>query len=349
MSLFCLATSQVHAEVTNVSGSGLVWSDSYNQVTPYGAFDIASPDATPLAYGTSGVTQYNIKTWASTHVGDGNLYASATPVMQTLRASSAVASIGGTENGASVRSFSNGHEVVVDAGTTGLSVGDAITLKFTLRIDGAMALGITPSSGGILLPSEYGYAASTSGSMSYMVYDLEADPYEFALSFSYKANATYGYSIDQYGLDVLTDTFSSNGNYTSNGGLSYTYLPNVNIDNTVSPVPLSVDPLDPSAGLVRPVDSGYVDIYLDTVVGHHLSLVGQLDTEAKAWGDLQMYALSDFSSTFDAEVTSVIPGAELVGLQAGVAAVPEADTWAMLLAGLGMVGTMARRRNQARV
>jgi MYXO-CTERM domain-containing protein len=32
-----------------------------------------------------------------------------------------------------------------------------------------------------------------------------------------------------------------------------------------------------------------------------------------------------------------------------VAAVPEADTWAMLLAGLGLVGAMARRRKQAEI
>jgi 5'-nucleotidase / UDP-sugar diphosphatase len=33
-----------------------------------------------------------------------------------------------------------------------------------------------------------------------------------------------------------------------------------------------------------------------------------------------------------------------VGLQAGIAPVPEADTWAMLLVGLGLVGFAVRRR-----
>ncbi len=341
LSLFCLAA---HAEVTNVSGGGLVFDSGGHFIGAYGDFDVASPDDKPVSYGAPGVNQSNIKAWASANVGDANLYASATPVQQTLRASSAVASIGGTENRASVRSLSNRHEVVVGAGTTGLNVGDAITLKFTLRVDGTMALGNTPYPPGtvISLPPTYGYAASAFATMVYEVYDLDVDGYEYRLRFEHSAYASYGYSQDQY-TDVLSDTFTSSGFFTSDGGFSYTDLLGVSIENIVSPVPLYADPLVSSSGIVRSVDTGYVDIFLDTVVGHTLSLVGQIDTEAHAWGNLQMYALSDFASTFDAEVSSVIPGVELVGLQAGVAAVPEADTWAMLLAGLGLVGFAAGR------
>lgn len=343
MSMLCLAASHAHAEVTSVSGGGLAWSSAWVP-SSYGDFNVSSSNTSPVSYGAPVVTGSNVRTWASSNAGDANFFASATPVMQTWRASSAVSSVGGTENDASVRSYAQGHEVYVAPTAAGVNIGDPVTLKFTLRVDGKMALGNTPYPPGtsISLPSTYGYAASASALMSYEVYDLNVDQYEFALRFEHNAYASYGYSKDQY-TDVLTDTLSSGGRYTSDGGLNYTSLAGVSIDNTVSPVPLSADPLSSPPGIVRPVDTGYVTIYLNTYVGHTLSLLGQLDTEAKAWGDLRMYALSDFGSTFDAEVTPMTAGVELVGVQAGVAPVPEADTWAMLLVGLGLVGFAARR------
>jgi hypothetical protein len=148
---------------------------------------------------------------------------------------------------------------------------------------------------------------------------------------------------DQY-TDVLTDTFSTSGRYTNDGGDTWINLAGVNIENITSPVPLAINPTTP-AGWVRQVDSGFLTITLDTYVGHVLSFGGQLVTDADAWGDLRMYALNDFGSTFDAEVTPLNnAGVELIGLQAGVTPVPEPEIYGMMLAGLGLIGFMVRRR-----
>lgn len=345
VSAFCLAagSAQAATQGTSVFGGGAVYSNFATVYTPYGDFNINSPGFSPVAYGAPVVTGANLWNWSASHAGDGNFYASATPATQTLRSASAAASIGGTENRAQVTSGYQGHLVTVAATSTGVNVGDAVTLQFALRVDGTLAAdnGVYPPGTAITLPSEYGYAASATVSMNYLVYDLDVDNEVAALKFQYDANTTYGYSKDQY-TDVKSDTFSSIGRYTNDSGWNWTDLAgNVQIDNTQSPVPLVVGTTPRN---VHAVDTGYVIITLDTYVGHTLSIDASLYTEAAGWGDLRMAALSDFGSTFDAEITSLTPGVTLLGIQAGVAAVPEADTWAMLLAGLGLVGFAARRR-----
>jgi hypothetical protein len=343
MSVLCLVTSPVYASPgATVSGGGAVWSNFATVHSPYGDFEVNSPSFSPVSYGTPLAT--SLWSWSGSHTGDANLYASATPLMQTLRASSAVASQGGTENLAWAQGSYRGQQVYVAAGSSGLNVGDAVTLQFSLRVEGTLAAGngAYPPGTMIALPSEYGYASSASASMQYAVYDLNVDNEVAALQFQYDVDTTYGYSKDQYS-DVLTDTFSSYGMYTNDGGWNWTALAgNVQIDNILSPVPLSADVT--TAKNERLVDTGYVIITLDTFVGNTLMIDGSLYTEAAGWGDLRMAALSDFGSTFDAEVTSLTAGVDLVGLQAGIAPVPEADTWAMLLAGLGLVGFAVGRR-----
>jgi hypothetical protein len=346
MFLATTAVGQAHAEVTSVYGGGDIFSNEGWTDTPYGGFSVSAPDASPLSYGAPSVTKANIKSWAAANLGDADLYASATPMTQTLRASSATSSNGGTENRVSAVSKFNNHEVTVSP--TSSNIGDPVTLKFVLRLDGTMALGNTTYSPGTILslPSTYGYAASAGTSMTYEVFDLNVDSEVAALTFKYQAYGTYGYVKDQY-TDVLTDTFSTSGSYTNNGGDTWTNLAGENIENIISPVPLAINPTTP-AGWLHQVDSGFVTITLDTYVGHVLSFGGQLVTDADAWGDLRMYALNDFGSTFDAEVIPLNnAGVELIGLQAGVAQVPELDTYGMMLAGLGLIGFMVRgRRNE---
>ena len=352
-SVVCLVAGNAHA--TSVSGVQEIWTNAGGTHNVYGDFNLNSPGASPVSYGAPSVTQTNIQSWAASHVGGANMYASVTPMMQTWRASSAASSNGGTENKASVLGSSTRTQtVVVAAGTSGLNLGSQVTLQFTLRVDGTMALGNTAYPPGIFigLPPEYGYAASATETMSYQVFKLDTlgrISEEASLDFQHNASATYGYSKDQY-TDVLTDTFWSYGHYVSNGTNGTTFLSsNADIENILSPVPSWVAPNPGVPGLVRPVDTGYVTISLDAHIGDTLLIEGKLYTEAHAWGDLRMYALSDFSSTFDTEVTSLTAGVELQGLQAGVAAVPEPETYALMLAGLGLVGWMARRRKETEV
>jgi len=342
VSMFCLAASNASAYTvytgagTNIYGGGLVWNGGVPSSS--GNFDLSSGTLSPLSSGSPAVTAANIWSWSSSHVGDSNTYASATPVTQTLRASSAASSLAGTQNTGSAYASYQGKTVYVSP--TGLSMGAPVTLKFTLRVDGTMAVGNTayPPGTFIGLPSNYGYGASASASMLYEVYDPKSDAP--ILTFQYDASAYYGYSKGEY-TDGLNDTFSSLGHYETSSG--WTDLAgNVVIDNSQSPVPVGIDLT--TAKNVHPVDTGYVDIFVNTFAGKTLTINSRLYTEAYGTGDLRMTALSDFGSTFDAEITSMTPGVELVGLQAGVAAVPEADTWAMLLAGLGLVGFVARRR-----
>lgn len=344
MSVLCLMASPVYASPgATVSGGGAVWSNFATVYSPYGDFNVNSPSFSPVSYGAPLAT--SIWPWSGSHTGDANLYASATPLMQTLRSSSAVASQGGTENRAWAQSDYQGQLVTVAAGSSGLSVGDAVTLQFSLRVEGTLAAGngAYPPGTAIGLPSEYGYAAAALASMRYSVYDLNVDNEVAALQFQYDVRTTYGYSKD-LNSDVLTDTFSSYGMYTNDGAWNWTALAgNVQIDNTQYGVPNTVDVL--TARNERLVDTGYVLITLETLVGNTLMIDGSLYTEAGGWGDLRMTALSDFGSTFDAEVTSLTAGVDLVGLQAGIAPVPEADTWAMLLVGLGLVGFAVRRRS----
>jgi MYXO-CTERM domain-containing protein len=66
---------------------------------------------------------------------------------------------------------------------------------------------------------------------------------------------------------------------------------------------------------------------------------------------LGLYALEQDPTTnrnTGAILQTLIGNASVVDGVLTVSAIPEADTWAMLLAGLGLVGTLARRRNGSR-
>ena len=52
------------------------------------------------------------------------------------------------------------------------------------------------------------------------------------------------------------------------------------------------------------------------------------------------------AGTFSLRASGSVAGSNLIGAQYGVTAVPEPETFAMLLAGLGLVGVTARRRNK---
>lgn len=93
------------------------------------------------------------------------------------------------------------------------------------------------------------------------------------------------------------------------------------------------------------VDSGLVILSIATFIGHTLMIDAFLRTEVGGFGDLSEADLSDFGSSFSVRTVVLTPGVELVGLQ--VAAVPEPQTYAILLSGLLMVGGALRRRQRA--
>ena len=90
--------------------------------------------------------------------------------------------------------------------------------------------------------------------------------------------------------------------------------------------------------------SSFMSVVFDVVAGHRYSLVSRLDVSADD------NASVDFYGTASLESILVTPGMNLdvgSGTTYAVAAIPEPETYALLLAGLGLVGWASRRRNRA--
>ncbi|MBS1143016.1 MAG: hypothetical protein H6R14_422 [Proteobacteria bacterium] len=344
LSAFFLACGPAHAGFADTNTTVYLTADEYSGGVLHTEHDSVIPGSIAQTFGAPSVTSGNLFNWSATNVGAHSAFAMTEPSMQTLRSSVAVSSSGGTEYNAILKSAYNGHLITVGAGTSGLNAGDPITLNFTLHLDGTMVVGNShyPVGVGHIFPNTYGYAAATSATMDYKVFaDGQDTP---TVAFHYQGDATYGYYTEP-AYDVRTDTYSSFGRYSTDGASTWTDLAsNESYDKTISPVPLVEVPGSPSSMRIHTINTGPIVLSMDSHVGDTLMLMGSLVTEARANGFLRMTALSDFGSTFDAEVTSSTPGIQILGLQAGIAPVPEASTYAMFLAGLGLIGFVARRR-----
>jgi hypothetical protein len=344
MAGFAQAQTSFLAPRTSVDLSTVEWASTPTS-TNYSSTLPGAP-LSPQTYGSPTVSSANLFTWSASNVGAHSAYASTTPAMQTLRSSIAVSSVGGTEYDGTLNSAFQGQQISIGAGTSGLAAGAPVTLNFMLHLGGTMAVGNSsyPPGAILLLPSTYGYAASASALLNYEVYALGQD--SPTVAFHYEGYASYGYSQGEYS-DTLTDTFSSQGRYSTDGTWNWTDLStNDAYDHTVSPVPLAVGPGSPGSRRVHVINTGLFTLAMNAHVGDTFEILGSLSTEAKAWGDLRMTAMSDFGSTFDADISSTTPGIEITGIQAGIAPVPEPEGYAMLLAGLGLLGFVARRRQR---
>lgn len=323
-----------------MAASTRVDGEVYLNGTPLGVYEKVELAAVPMVYGSHTVTSADYRTWGLANPGDIYRFAKLDPDTQTLRSASAASAYGnGLQTSVSTRGLIEGKEFTVGAGTSKLGIGDTVTLKIELHLDGVMALGKTAFVVETGHPPAWGYGALTMMTMNYAVFEVGNDTPLVRLA--YNADASYGYSTDGTPNDILTDTFRAWGYYDV--GDSRTSLPTIFEDHTQSPV-IAHDWPFAAQQRIHLVDPGVLTFFVDTHVGSTLLFDGFINTEAVAIGDSRMTALSDFGSTFDAEMTPDVAGVELIGLQAGVAPIPEAGTFALMLAGLGVLSAALRRR-----
>ncbi len=128
--------------------------------------------------------------------------------------------------------------------------------------------------------------------------------------------------VQVFNIDQLTDYWNNDSNYPVEG---YAIVASDEIGRS----------WDEGAG------TSFLSVVFNVIGGTRYSLVSQLSVFA------QQNASADFYGTASLERILVTPGMSL-GIGSGstynIAAVPEAETYAMMLAGLGLVGFAARRR-----
>lgn len=90
-------------------------------------------------------------------------------------------------------------------------------------------------------------------------------------------------------------------------------------------------------------DTANLDLYTVTLNGHALNLVSTGSFEYQLLNPVAVSGLL----TLIVKGNTITPAASYSG-DINVSAVPEPETYGMLLAGLGVVGFLARRRRQAR-
>jgi hypothetical protein len=300
----------------------------------------------PARFGSPAII--DLATWS----GGEQHFAAASGEFQTLKAQAASGGPGSaTDHGNQVWSASSfSWFTPVAPGTSGLSVGDPITVFLDLRVDGQLAAGWGPHfthPGDIVLPPTYQLNTSASAYLRYDLYDLDAPGYEGGdpdLRFEYNGGAYM--AAAQYGADF--DNYAYRETSYDNRAKAYRHNSEVwawaGNDSGYEVVPGGL----PSGQAVN-VDTGVVRFAIDTFVGHWLELDGQMQVGATGLivDGLSWRAQADFGRTFDAELVSSVPGIEFSTLSAGVYGtppVPEPSSVALMLAGLAVVARRLGRR-----
>jgi hypothetical protein len=283
-------------------------------------------------------------------------FAAASGEFQTLKAQAAAAGPGSpTDDGNQVRSASSfSWFTPVGPGTSGLNVGDPITVFLDLRVDGQLAAGWSPHftrPGALELPSTYQLNTNAAAYLRYELYDLDAPGYEGGdpdLKFEYRGgaymtSAQYGSDLDNYAYRETS--FESNAMAYRHNSEVWAWAGN---DSGHELLPGGI----PSGQTVS-VDTGVVRFTIDTFVGNWLQLDGQMEVSANGMivDGLSWRAQADFGRTFDVELVSSVPGIEFSTLTAGVYGtppVPEPPSVALMLAGLAVVARGLRQRASRR-
>jgi hypothetical protein len=225
----------------------------------------------------------------------------------------------------------------VGPGTSALAVGTAVTLQLSLQLDGSTY---------VKTGNDAGYAAM---SFQYFINGPDQAVYYpgpeggWSVPKLVSFNASVQHSVDNfyscYGMpcgDYHDLSYESGWNWSSNhspssgsGGIANDYSTYDGFSDTFSDS--------------RIFDTHIVRIEFDTFVGDTLNINSYLDV----WGDTygaNSVARADFLTTLETSIIS--PYVSGLVLMPGTISqpVPEPETYAMLLAGLGLLGWHARRR-----
>ena len=242
------------------------------------------------------------------------------------------------------------------AGTSGLSVGDAITVTVSFRIDGSAVAGFVAPylpPGDIIWPINYRMESWGGTNVKLDVYDLDSPDYE--------GGSPLARMEFQAGASAASASFEPDDNYPT--GIHYTNVGHYSSLNTRAP----------GAGLwewpggtnhsrhseaseivteALAVDTLVQSFSFDTFVGNTLQFQGDMQSSLYCLsylgggGDGPPCGLAfDFGSTFDAELSANVAGIEFGGITAGVAPVPEPATWGLMFLGLAVLLPRMRRRS----
>jgi hypothetical protein len=241
------------------------------------------------------------------------------------------------------------------AGTSGLSVGDPITVTLSFRIDGNSAAGFVQpylGPGPIIWPTNYHMESWGGTSLRLDVYDRDSPDYEGG---SPLARVDF-----QAGTSADTSNFEPDANYPT--GVHYTNVGQYSSLTTNSPGAglwtwaggVNASRHSDSWEIVTEtlaVDTLVQSFSFDTLVGNVLQFQGSMSSSLYCLSYLagggdgpSCGMLADFGSTFDAELSASVAGIQFDGITPGVAAVPEPGTWGLMFLGLAVLLPRLRRR-----
>lgn len=356
----CIGATNTHAvalesEVSGHDANGPL----YYSTQPFGFTSNTGPVSHTIAMptgGLSGIWNGSGLVVRSSHIG------AASAAQQTLRsvADLRVDSLPGGVDASAKTAVHFRKEVAVGAGTSGLANGAPIRLNLALRLDGTVRTGFInhgPLGAVLLIPLDYRLLTTADISFSYGVSDLDQLVWRGGVDGGPGGYVPLGVaSLESFGR-LRYDYEGSSAGDTLWSERKYSWTAS-SLVNGVLPGVLVDDYDDVASGIPGStgytLDTGLLTLQIDTFVGNTLAVAGSMDVFLQAYADddanniaITASSLGDFGSTFDAELTSSVAGIVLEGELSGVyspTAVPEAETWAMMLVGLGLVGFNAHRR-----
>ena len=208
------------------------------------------------------------------------------------------------------------NSVTVFPGTSGLQNGDPITLKLRVRFDGTLRADARS------WPAASWAHADASADLTVHDYSIQIDTGEGTYS---PALASFGATAELEAYEVYKPYWGYS--YSSPWSESWVASGNLNPDFTHD---LAGEDIETNEGMLfqagRSIDTGYLTIEFETIVGHSLDIDASFSTYVNASNDASAWA--DFDNTLAFTVTSDTPGVQL-----SWAVVPEPTCLAPLIVG----------------
>lgn len=311
-----------------------------NTVTAYGSagpvFDVTQIGLPATAGNAAPV---NMATWS----GGESQFAVASGASLTLRA---VAATRGDSNQLQTASRFNWTIPVLPGISAG--VGTPVTVTVSFRIDGSNAAGygVAFNNGGdaIFLPADFQLSSWVGTQLRLDVYDLDSPDYEggaptarvsfnsgssvesaiYPPSSSYPTGAEYT-TVGHDAQLTMNDPIAGNTAWSGNTNFYQAY-------SAASPTKHVFD-----------VDSGWLSVSFNTFVGNRIGFEGQLNasiycsTYSSTTTSPSCAGLSDYGSTFDAELSTNVAGVGFGDYLPGAVPVPEPATWALMFVGVAVL------------